>query len=414
MKRMWIVAVLCIGVLVSGCSAPHLSTEFHLSDSTIPMPEITPAPTVEPAAQESTLPQKQQTVGQITYQPGRVPSAFAGSENFSEALYVMLADSIRTGMDSVDLGTMQVTDAQFETVRQALLSRNPWGTLSDVTRGEGTQINITYTVTDAAMRTAQAQRFDETVAYVLQSTVQPEYTQLSAALALYKIVAQTVEVDYEAEEAGLYGALVQGKATDYAVAYAYSFLLDQAGIENVVVTAEDGSHAWNVLTVSGTSFHCDVKMEAGLNGGQALQGFGLSDADVAHINGWNTWASENSMLFTCPNSLMPELMEAPCADVDAAGDAVYFVQMEGQGGVYRLDLSTGGVLQIVEDAVRSLAVLGDDLYYLSETDTLYCHNLSSGQEREALEGVAVQSISRQGSALNYLCKDGSEGTVSLE
>ena len=414
MKKMWIAVALCACVLVSGCSAPHLNEEFHLPDSTIPMPEITPVPTVEPVVQESTLPQTQQVVGQITYQPGRVPSAFAGSENFSEALYVMLADSIRAGVDSVDLGAMQVTDAQFETVRQALLSRNPWGTLSDVTRGEGTQVNITYTVADAAARTAQAQRFDEAAAYVLQSTVQPEYTQLSAALALYKTIAQTVEVDYEAEEAGLYGALVQGKATDYAIAYAYSFLLDQAGIENVVVTAEDGSHAWNVLTIGETSFHCDVQMEAGLNDGQALQGFGLSDADVARINGWNTWSSENSTLLTCPESLMPELMDAPCADVDAAGDAVYLAQMEGQSGVYRLDLSTGGVLQITGDAVRSLAVLGDDLYYLSETGTLYCHNISSGQERDALEGVAVQSMSRHGGVLNYVCADGTEGSISLE
>lgn len=414
MKKMWIAAVLSLCVLASGCSAPHLSEEFHLADGSIPMPEITPAPTVVPETQESALMQPQQYVGDIVYQPERVPNALADQQDFSQGLYVMLADSIRAGADRVDLGEMQVTDAQFEVVRRALLNRNPWGTLSDIARGEGAQILLTYTLQDAQERTAQAQRFDETASYLLQSTVKPEYTQLSAALALYKMVAQTVQVDNEAEDTGLYGALVQGTATDYAMAYAYSFLLDQVGIDNVVITAEDGSHAWNVLTIGEMSFHCDVQMESGLNGGQALQGFGLSDADVARINGWNTWSSENSQLITCSESLMPELMQASCADVDAAGNAVYFAQLEGQSGVYRLDLSSGSVLQITDAPVRSVAVLGENLYYLTETGVLMCRDIQGGQEREALEGVAVENMSRRAAVLNYICQDGTEGSFSLE
>lgn len=111
---------------------------------------------------------------------------------------------------------------------------------------------------------------------------------------------------------------------------------------------------------------------------------------------------------------MPELTQASCADVDAAGNAVYFAQLEGQSGVYRLDLSSGSVLQITDAPVRSVAVLGENLYYLIEAGVLMCRDIQGGQEREALEGVAVESVSRRAAVLNYICQDGTEGSFSLE
>ena len=216
----------------------------------------------------------------------------------------------------------------------------------------------------------------------------------------------------------MYGALTQGRATDYGFAYAYGFLLDQAGIENVVVTAGDGSHAWNVLTIGGVSFHCDVQTEAGLSGGQALTCFGLSDADVARMNGWNTWTTENRALVTCPESLMPELLDAPSADVDASGNAVYFTYMEGIPGVFRLDLATGEVLQAVQDAVDGVAVLGGSVYYLrTEDGALCCFHTEDGQVRTALEGVRVAAMRRVGGELRYVTADDPEQTehaISLE
>ena len=318
----------------------------------------------------------------------------------------------------MDLGQADVPDEQLEAVRAALLSRNIWGTLGDVTRGQGAQLNLTYSVEGADARAAQAQELDEAAQRLLERCVTPGQTQLSAALSLYKALAQTVRLDYEAEDAGIYGALTQGRATDYGFAYAYGFLLDQAGIENVVVTAGDGSHAWNVLTIGGVSFHCDVQTEAGLSGGQALTCFGLSDADVARMNGWNTWTAEDRALVTCPESLMPELLDAPSADVDASGNAVYFTYMEGIPGVFRLDLATGEVLQAVEDAVDGVAVLGGSVYYLrTEDGALCCFHTADGQVRTALEGVRVAAMRRVGGELRYVTADDPEQTehaISLE
>ena len=80
--------------------------------------------------------------------------------------------------------------------------------------------------------------------------------ELSAAISLYKVVAQTVQQDNEAQDCRLYSALVQGLAQDSSFyAESYSFLLDQIGVENAVVFSEDGEYAWNVLTLDGQSYH---------------------------------------------------------------------------------------------------------------------------------------------------------------
>ena len=418
MKKLCIVSLLCACALLAGCTAPHLSEQFAVSDGSIPMPEITPAPTVEPVQQADALQQGQALVADCAYDPACPPSALAAQPEFSLPLYTLLADAVRAGQDSVDLGQADVPDEQLEAVRTALLSRNIWGTLGDVTRGQDAQLNLTYSVEGADARAAQAQELDEAAQRLLERCVTPGQTQLSAVLSLYKALAQTVRLDYEAEDAGVYGALTQGRATDYGFAYAYGFLLDQAGIENVVVTAGDGSHAWNVLTIGGVSFHCDVQTEAGLSGGQALTCFGLSDADVARMNGWNTWTAEDRALVTCPESLMPELLNAPSADVDAAGSAVYFTYMEGIPGVFRLDLATGEVLQAVQDAVDGVAVLGGSVYYLrTEDGALCCFHTEDGQVRTALEGVRVAAMRRVGGELRYVTADDPEQTehaISLE
>lgn len=417
MKKICILAAVALCVALTGCTAPHLSAEFEVGSDVIPLPDPTPQPTLQVEETPSPLPVSQ-SVGQVTYRPEAAPSAWMDSENFSTALYALLVESIRTGSEEASLGTLEVTQEQFEGVRTFLISRNPWGTLTDITRSEEGEIKITYSTDDTQQRVEEAQRFDQAVTSVLQNLVPPESTQLSASVALYKYVAQTIEEDYEAEDGGLYSALVEGKGVNQTYALTYSFLLDQIGVENTVVFSEDGAHAWNVLTMDGRSFHCDPQVEAGLNGGQALTCFGLSDASMAQKNGWNTWASENSTLLTCDSDILTGVQAAPFADVDAAGNAIYFSQMDGRNSVFRYDLSNAEVLEVVQVEPASLAVLGSGVYYLDNADSmLYCYDTQSGNVRQALEGVPLRSMRREGSQLLYVTQQDEEGTenvISLE
>ena len=144
MKKLCIVSLLCACTLLAGCTAPHLSEQFAVADGSIPMPEITPVPTVEPVQQTDALQQGQALVSDYAYAPECPPSAQAALPEFSLPLYTLVADAVRAGQDSVDLGETDVSDEQLEAVRAALLSRNIWGTLGDVTRGQDAQLNLTY------------------------------------------------------------------------------------------------------------------------------------------------------------------------------------------------------------------------------------------------------------------------------
>ena len=72
-------------------------------------------------------------------------------------------------------------------------------------------------------------------------------------------------------------------------------------------------------------------------------------------------------------------------------------------------------VQVLETPVRGLAVLGSDLYYLSEADSLlYCASVADGTLIQAPEGVALTAIRRVGSELRYTTAVETEGTLSLQ
>lgn len=476
MKKVCIALLVVACVALGACAAPHRGGEFAVGSDVVPLPEATPQPTL-PAPPTPALPTSAH-VAASAYRPEAVPTVLAGSENFSTALYVLLTEGIRAGDGDVDASTLEVTQAQFDGVRAYLLSRNPWGTLTDITLDdvEPGRIVLTYALDDPDECAAQAQRFDDAAAAAIAACVPENATQLSASISLYKFVAQTVTQNYEDEnfeaaDSGLYSALVDGQGMDRSFAYLYSFLLDQVGVQNEVVVCETGEHAWNLLTIDGRSFYCDPQMEAGLNGGQALQGFGLSGTDMATLNGWQTWQPEStadsgstadpesgadsestvdpesgtdaeaaateaeaattetaapetgagSGAATGAGAAMPEtetllspVRQANYADIDPAADAIYFDLMDGRAGIYRMDLATGEVLDVIEAEPLALAVLGENVYYLDSADNLlYSYHTADGTILQAVEGVPMRSLRRVNTELRYVTQEDAEGLLSL-
>lgn len=440
MKKVCIALLVVACVALGACAAPHRGGEFAVGSDVVPLPEATPQPTL-PAPPTPALPTSAR-VAASAYRPEAVPTALAGSENFSTALYVLLTEGIRAGDGDVDASTLEVTQAQFDGVRAYLLSRNPWGTLTDITLDdvEPGRIVLTYALDDPDECAAQAQRFDDAATAAIAACVPENATQLSASISLYKFVAQTVTQNYEDEnfeaaDSGLYSALVDGQGMDRSFAYLYSFLLDQVGVQNEVVVCETGEHAWNLLTIDGRSFYCDPQMEAGLNGGQALQGFGLSGTDMAALNGWQTWQPESTAdsesgtdaeaaapeVDTESGAAMPEtetllspVRQANYADIDPTADAIYFDLMDGRAGIYRMDLATGEVLDVIEAEPLALAVLGENVYYLDSADNLlYSYHTADGTILQAVEGVPMRSLRRVNTELRYVTQEDAEGLLSL-
>ena len=65
--------------------------------------------------------------------------------------------------------------------------------------------------------------------------------------------------------------------------------------------------------------------------------------------------------------------------------------MDGRAGIYRMDLATGEVLDVIEAEPLALAVLGENVYYLDSADNLlYSYHTVDGTILQAVEGVPMR------------------------
>ena len=113
-------------------------------------------------------------------------------------------------------------------------------------------------------------------------------------------------------------------------------------------------------------------------------------------------------------TLLSPVRQANFADIDPAADAIYFDLMDGRAGIYRMDLATGEVLDVIEAEPLALAVLGENVYYLDSADNLlYSYHTADGTILQAVEGVPMRSLRRVNTELRYVTQEDAEGLLSL-
>ena len=113
-------------------------------------------------------------------------------------------------------------------------------------------------------------------------------------------------------------------------------------------------------------------------------------------------------------TLLSPVRQANYADIDPTADAIYFDLMDGRAGIYRMDLATGEVLDVIEAEPLALAVLGENVYYLDSADNLlYSYHTADGTILQAVEGVPMRSLRRVNTELRYVTQEDAEGLLSL-
>jgi bifunctional pyridoxal-dependent enzyme with beta-cystathionase and maltose regulon repressor activities len=88
--------------------------------------------------------------------------------------------------------------------------------------------------------------------------------------------------------------------------------------------------------------------------------------------------------------------------------------VKDEAGIYRMDLATGEVLDVIEAEPLALAVLGENVYYLDSADNLlYSYHTADGTILQAVEGVPMRSLRRVNTELRYVTQEDAEGLLSL-
>lgn len=122
-------------------------------------------------------------------------------------------------------------------------------------------------------------------------------TDLQKALVLHDYLVLNNAYDTSLTRYTAYDALVDGTSVCQGYAMAYSYLMQQAGIECTMIVSDKMSHAWNYVKIDGKWFHVDVTSDDPLyNGKYDLHGrvdhkyFMLSDNAIKKLghNNWDT------------------------------------------------------------------------------------------------------------------------------
>ncbi len=110
----------------------------------------------------------------------------------------------------------------------------------------------------------------------------------SIALWFHDWLITHADYDYTLTEYDADGVLLKGKGVCQSYTLAYKALLDQAGIENMVISAPEMDHAWNIAKINGSWTHIDCTWDDPNYGGRENRSyFGLSDSDMGKDHTWN-------------------------------------------------------------------------------------------------------------------------------
>lgn len=99
--------------------------------------------------------------------------------------------------------------------------------------------------------------------------IKPSYNDEEKALVFHDAILENCAYDTAAEPRALsytaYGALVNGVAVCQGYSLAYAYLLEQVGIQAVMVSSESMVHAWNMVLIDGSYYHVDLTWDDFLN-----------------------------------------------------------------------------------------------------------------------------------------------------
>lgn len=395
---------LLLGLLgLTACSAPHTSAPLQ---TPMPMPTATiPPETPQPSFVEDSLAQS------ASYNRYALPQSLRSGEGFSTALYKQIVDASLTGEASVQVDVNQVSAAQMDGVRSFVLSRGRIQGLTDISL-EGSTLTLKYATEDKEAVKAAAEQFDLKAQEFLSQAYVEGMTTLELAMSLYQALAQRIVYSYDALDDSLYAAIVNLEGDSAGYAYAYAFLLDQAGIENVVVISEDETHLWNVITVDGQSYHVDLTFNASLSEGQSIKFFGMNDDQAMLSLGHTRWTAAEGQgeqeVPQCSSDRFAALWTGERSDMDYSSHTVYTDEMQGER-VVALNLMNGEISAVLERPTNGFAVLDGVLYFIDAADgCMYSLVIESGEETQLFEGVKVVSLNRKGQQLHYSVEDDAE------
>lgn len=215
-----------------------------------------------------------------TYNKYALPPAVKESLGASDEAYRAAVDAIEARAESFNVSD----EAAFEVVRKALGGYYPpAGLVTEMRYDSATKdVHLTYRY-NANVHKQQLEKAGQVTEKIIDLALREGDSEAIKALALYRYVASGVHNNGKADST-LWSALLDGVAGNRPIAEMYAFLLAQAGVESVAVTAKDadgGDHAMVAVRIDGAWSLMDPTYELDRSGGSGLACFGMTEKDIA-------------------------------------------------------------------------------------------------------------------------------------
>ena len=115
--------------------------------------------------------------------------------------------------------------------------------------------------------------------------------EYDTALWLHDWLIYNADYDYTYTNYGPEGVLLQGMGVCQSYSLAYQLLLDEFDIENMVISATEMDHAWNLVKLEGKWCHIDCTWDdPGFGGEENHIYFGMNNAMLARDHQWKASA----------------------------------------------------------------------------------------------------------------------------
>lgn len=348
-----------------------------------------------------------------------------GTAEIQQYLYQQLVDRV----ESIDVSGYGIAKSDIYALYSGVINEHPelyyvYGGIS-YSYNPATEYVVTVKVTylsgfdDAAFVRAARRAL---------SGIDSSMSDMEKAIVLHDYLAVNCQYDTEftnTNSHSAYGVLVDQVAVCQGYALAYKYLLNQAGVECLMVTSTELNHAWNMVKLDGEYYQADVTWDDPVNDrlGRArhFYMFVSDDAfrdDRKHdASDWQIVKDGYTAEVTAANTVYDDYF---WKNVDAPfvldGGSCYY--LNSSGALVRGDLE-GNVSGTLKDSLdrwqvwqgsgywpgsfSGLFELGDQLYY-NKTDGIYRID-KDGTNEEQVYAADITDGYVYGSAYVYNCAE---------
>ena len=233
------------------------------------------------------------------------------------------------------------------------------GTAEILIQGQGTfsdSVTLTFEIQEAPEPTVE-RKVEQLMEECLESGAKTEY---EIALWFHDWIITHANYDYSLTEYYADGVLLKGKGVCQSYTLAFKALLDKAGIENVMVTAPEMDHAWNIVKIDGVWTHIDCTWDDPNYGGhENHQYFGMGDAEMERDHIWDR--SQYPQCFRLQREVSAEDLPSPY-ELDEPVVGIDFTFLDTAGDILtRKEVVEDNILLVFgrEECGNTMAFLND-------------------------------------------------------